>query len=322
VVVQGAQTTLPTYVAPAGAAYPSVNNQEWDIFTVGNCGDIPANCTNPPLTTLGDYYVIVNKGNGLVLGLNGSTIDQETPAAASNGDWIVPSAKGQLWQIVPVHISAPSTPTLLTFAAGTPASITAGGNLGTISVDVENTAEALIETPSEPVTLTVTGPGSFSYTTPSVASSSAVSSFNLSGVPLDTAGSYTLTATSGSLTEAVGAVTVNPATLTITCPNGSFTQGGPVPYFPATVSGVILPPPASVAGKTAHPATVHPEKPTGLIATCGLAPGITADSAPNYYPGGIVPNLSGLPSSNYIVNPVDGNLTINGAEPVRLPVRK
>jgi len=252
--------------------------------------------------------------------LNGSTVDQESPAAASNGDWIVPSAKGQLWQIVPVHISASSTPAVLAFAA-VPSSITAGGNLGTINVNVENTARAIIGTPSQSVTLTITGPGSYSHTA-SISSSSGVSSFNLSGVPLDTAGSYTLTATSGSLTEAVGAVTVNPATLTITCPNGSFTQGGPVPYFPATVSGVILPPPASVAGKTAHPATVHPEKPTGLIATCGLAPGITADSAPNYYPGGIVPNLSGLPSSNYIVNPVDGNLTINGAEPVRLPVRK
>jgi hypothetical protein len=99
-VVQYAESVVPSAISGTNA------NQEWDIMTVGNCGDIPANCTNPPLTATGDYYVIVNKKNGLLLALNGSSIEQTSPAAASNSDWIVPSAKGQLWQIVPVYITA------------------------------------------------------------------------------------------------------------------------------------------------------------------------------------------------------------------------
>ena len=88
-------------------------NQEWDIMTAGNCGDIPANCTSPPLTATGDYYMIVNKANGLVLASSGTgaagVIEQQSPADASNGDWMVPANKGQLWQIFPVHITASAT---------------------------------------------------------------------------------------------------------------------------------------------------------------------------------------------------------------------
>jgi hypothetical protein len=93
-------------------------------MTAGNCGDIPANCASPPLTATGAYYMIVNKGTGLVLAASGTgaaaTIQQQAPAAASNGDWIVPASKGQLWQIFPVHITAvPSVvSTLSTTASG------------------------------------------------------------------------------------------------------------------------------------------------------------------------------------------------------------
>ncbi len=98
------QTAQPTAIAGTN---PS---QEWDIITAGNCGDIPANCATPPLTATGDYYMIVNKASGLVLSAvekgGAVVIQQQTPAAASNGDWMVPANKGQLWQIFPVHITA------------------------------------------------------------------------------------------------------------------------------------------------------------------------------------------------------------------------
>ena len=84
-------------------------SQEWDIQSAGNCGDIPANCANPPLTANGDYYTIVNKANSMLLTANGTdanaTIVSEPPAAASNGDFTLPANKGQLWQIFPVHIT-------------------------------------------------------------------------------------------------------------------------------------------------------------------------------------------------------------------------
>ncbi len=84
-------------------------NQEWDIQSAGNCGDIPANCTHPPLTATGNYYTIINKATGLLLTAKGANahagIVLEPAATASNGDFTVPANKDQLWQIVPVHIT-------------------------------------------------------------------------------------------------------------------------------------------------------------------------------------------------------------------------
>lgn len=106
----GNGVVLRPQVADATAITGTDAAQEWDILSAGNCGDIPANCTSPPLTTNGNYYMIVNKDTGLVLALSGTggsaAIQQQTPAAPSNGDWMVPANKGQLWQIVPVHITA------------------------------------------------------------------------------------------------------------------------------------------------------------------------------------------------------------------------
>lgn len=108
-VVQNPQSVSPNAIT--GNA-----NQEWDIMTAGNCGDIPANCTSPPLTANGNYYTIINKATGLVLAAAGTgasaTIQLQAPAAASNLDWTTPASQGQLWQIFPVHITA--APALVT----------------------------------------------------------------------------------------------------------------------------------------------------------------------------------------------------------------
>jgi arabinogalactan endo-1,4-beta-galactosidase len=199
-VVQNPQTIVPTSITGANP------NQEWDIMTVGNCGDVPANCANPPLTAVGDYYMIVNKNTGLVLAQAGSAIQQQAPAAPSNGDWMVPANKGQLWQIFPVHISAASTPTTLVFGA-TPSTINGGTSIGIVNVNVENNAASLIGSPSEAITLSITGPDGFSQTE-DASSTSGVAVFDLSGVVLDTPGIYTLSATSQGLTAAAASLTV------------------------------------------------------------------------------------------------------------------
>jgi len=237
-VVQNPETVLVTtpglgsskLVTPTGNA-----NQEWDIMTVGNCGDVPANCTTPPLTTQGDYYMIVNKNSGLVLALAGSAIEQQTPAATSNLDWMVPANKGQLWQIFPVHISTPSTPTTLAFAPAPPAAITSGSAIGTLNVDIENNAAALIGSPSESVTLTITGPGGFSKTV-SASSSSAVAGFNLGSVVLNTAGNYTVTASSAGLKSATASIEVLPALPTVTLTTSAKLTGTAATGYTATVT--------------------------------------------------------------------------------------
>jgi arabinogalactan endo-1,4-beta-galactosidase len=84
-------------------------NQEWDIQSAGNCGDVPAKCNTPPLSASENYYTIINKATGLLLTGDGTNanavIVSLPPAKASNGDFTIPAIKGQLWQIVPVHIT-------------------------------------------------------------------------------------------------------------------------------------------------------------------------------------------------------------------------
>jgi arabinogalactan endo-1,4-beta-galactosidase len=86
-------------------------DQEWDVLTAGNCGDTPANCTAPPSVSNGDgnFYVVVNKATGKVLATSGTGpdahIEQQDPAAPSNGNWIEPANSRQLWRIVAARIT-------------------------------------------------------------------------------------------------------------------------------------------------------------------------------------------------------------------------
>lgn len=263
-VVQNSETAEVTAITSTNAS------QEWDIMSVGNCGDIPANCTKPPLTAIGDYYMIVNKNSGLVLALAGSTIQQQMPAATSNGDWMVPANKGQLWQIVPAHISASSAPAMLAFASAPPTSVPVGGNLGTIDVNVQNTAGVLIGSPSETVTLTVTGPSGFSQTA-SNSSSAGVASFNLSGVPLSVAGVYSLSTSSSNLVGATASFSVVAAPVSITTtglPNG--TVGATYSATLAATGGV---PPYTWSIPTGLPLGLTLNTGTGAISGAPTQPG-------------------------------------------------
>lgn len=87
-------------------------SQEWDIQSAGSCGDIPQNCSHALLATGGNYYTIINKATGMLVTASGAganaQIVLQPPATASNGDFTVPASKGQLWQMIPVHITGPA----------------------------------------------------------------------------------------------------------------------------------------------------------------------------------------------------------------------
>jgi arabinogalactan endo-1,4-beta-galactosidase len=193
-------TTAGSPVLQVSAA-SSAASQEWDIVTAGN-----------------GYFTIVNKASGLLLGTAAGasgTVDavqQQTPSGA-NADWITPAGKNQMWQIVPAHISTASTPAELVFDPATATKINSGGNSGTVNVDVENTAGAVIGSSPKSVTLTITGPGSFSQTA-NATSTNGVASFNLTSVVLTSAGTYALSATSAGLTSASASLVVTAATPT------------------------------------------------------------------------------------------------------------
>ena len=90
---------------------------------------------------------------------------------------------------------------------GVASSVATGGNLGTVTVQVENGQGAVATSATNSVTVTITGPGGYSQTVTGTAVNGVVS-FDLSGDALSPAGSYTVTATSSGLTMASLPVTV------------------------------------------------------------------------------------------------------------------
>ena len=108
----------------------------------------------------------------------------------------------------PATPSAP--PTQLAFAVPPTGLVTAGGNAGTVTVDLENASGTLAYGYSASITLTVTGPSSYLQTY-TVTASNGVATFNLTSAVLNTIGTYTYTATSGSLTPATVMETVRVA---------------------------------------------------------------------------------------------------------------
>jgi arabinogalactan endo-1,4-beta-galactosidase len=193
-------TGSPVVQASAVSDSPS---QEWDIVSAGN-----------------GYFAIQNDSSGLVLAAVTSasqpadTIQQESPSS-TNADWITPAGMDQMWQIIPVHIVAASTPAKLVFDPAPIASFSSGGNLGVIAVELENTAGVLTGSTSSTVTLTITGPVNFSRTE-TMTSTAGLASFDLSGLTLTTAGIYTISATSPSLTSASATLSVTAASVTAT----------------------------------------------------------------------------------------------------------
>jgi chitodextrinase len=67
--------------------------------------------------------MIANKATGNVLAISGTgpdaVVEQQAPAAPSNGDWMVPVNKGQLWRIVATTITQPTVTTTTTLHVST-----------------------------------------------------------------------------------------------------------------------------------------------------------------------------------------------------------
>lgn len=139
--------------ATAGSA-----SQEWNLVTASNGG-----------------YTLVNKASGLVLAAGGSApgaIQQQAPSSTSL-DWITPANQAQLWQVIPVHITA--------------ASPTAVATATTLS------ASAAAINPGQSVTLTATVTSS-SSATPAGTVNFLDGANQLGSAPLDASGVAAFTA--------------------------------------------------------------------------------------------------------------------------------
>jgi Bacterial Ig-like domain (group 3)/Ricin-type beta-trefoil lectin domain-like len=287
--VQGAPVTQ--VAAATGTA-----SQEWNIVTAGN-----------------GYFTVVNKTSGMVLATVAGTsaadaLQQQAPASV-NADWITPAAKNQTWQIVPVHISIASTATTLAFASATLPSVNPGGNPGTVNVSVEDAGGAIIGAPAVPVTLTITGPGSFSQTA-NATSTNGVASFSLSNVVLNTLGSYTFSATSAGLTTATTTLTVKalPGTTTGLTPSATNVLTGASVTFTSTVTGTTgIPAPTGMVAfldGTTQLGSVMLSSNVATYATAALAVGTHSITA-NYL--GDANNASSVsPAVQVVVSPPPG----------------
>ena len=164
-----------------------------------------------------------------------------TVHAVYSGD---PTLLGSTSASVPITVTAAAQLAL----SAVPSNITAGGNLGTVSVGIEDVNGRVVTTSTAPVLLTITGPVAYSQTF-SAAAVSGVATFPLSSTPITSVGSYTVSATSPGLSDATTTFTVSGHATLTTLTSSSLT---PSVGTSILLTAVVVPsstdtPPGSVA---------------------------------------------------------------------------
>ena len=134
-------------------------------------------------------------------GLNLSSVALNTA-----GTYTVTASSNGLTSAVSTVMVTPGAAAQLS-ASPTPASITSGSNLGTVTATVQDANGNTVSSSTAAVTATITGPNGYSHTVTGTAVN-GVASLNLSSLNLTAAGSYTVTTSSNGLTGAVSNVTV------------------------------------------------------------------------------------------------------------------
>ena len=253
VFLQGTGTNAaPTRLAFAAPISPIVAGGNLGILAVdveGSSGAVVTGATNPVTLTItgpGGYSQVVMAVavNG-VASFNLSALALSTPGAYTLTATSTGLTLAQAAAAVSANAGAPAQ---LAFPPTTPTAILAGGNLGIVPVDIENTSGVIVGGANNPVTLTITGPRGYSQVVMAVAVN-GVASFNLSALALSMPGVYTLTATSSGLAQAQAAITVSatvaaPARLSIpsTVTTMISVGAGPgiVPVDIENVSGTVV----------------------------------------------------------------------------------
>lgn len=236
------------------------------------------NAVTLTLTGPGGYSqtLTVTAVNG-VASFNLSSLALTTP-----GTYTLTATSSGLTQAVAtvtVTDNTASTPVQLSIpAASLPATLASGGSLGVLPVNINNSSGTLITSATNSVTLTITGPGGFSYTA-TVAAYHGIASFDLSALSFTVPGTYTLTATSGNLTEAI-------ATIVVTV---DFT----IAVSPGTPGSANVPPGAPAAyAFTLAPASGVFSSPITLTAT-----GLPAGASYSFSPAAVTPGTSSVASA-------------------------
>jgi sugar lactone lactonase YvrE len=121
-------------------------------------------------------------------------------------------------QSIAVSGTAVQEASKLVFGSTIPAVLTSGSTLGIVTVNVADSNGGVVSSSNAAVTLALSGPVGFTTRTLTQTAASGVASFDLSAYPLTVAGSYTVTATSASLSGVSASVLLPAApTLKVVC---------------------------------------------------------------------------------------------------------
>jgi sugar lactone lactonase YvrE len=150
-----------------------------------------------------------------------------------------PGYATQTVSLTGIGIALPASQLALT---GVPASVVAGGNLGTVTVLVENRLGIVVTTSTVSVTVTITGPDGYSQMV-TAAAVNGVATLNLGSFALSALGTYTVTATSPGIPSDTSTVTATAASLVTT---STTLNASPNPAFDgqsATLTATVTPAP-------------------------------------------------------------------------------
>ncbi len=250
---QLALSTIPGTVAQSG----NLGTVEVSIETSGSTV-VTASTASVTVTITGpnefSQQVVVSAVNGV------ATFNLSSVTFSTAGSYTITATSSELTQ-ASASFTVTAGPLAAKLGLSTiPATVAQGGNLGMVEVSVETSGGTVVTASTASVTITITGPNSYSHQV-IVSAVSGVAMFDLTAVTFATAGDYTVTATSSELTSAMGSFTVA-QNFTLTPSTGSAP--------PQT----ILPGAAAVYVVQLAPAESTFTAPITLSAT-GLPPGAT-----------------------------------------------
>jgi sugar lactone lactonase YvrE len=187
------------------------------------------------ITGPGDYsqMVIGSAVNGVV-SLNLSSL-----VLATAGVYTVTATSSGLSPSVAMVTVTANTHLELDGVAPTVAS---GGNLGIITVSVENGNGTVATSSTASITVTITGPNEYSQTA-TAAAVNGVATFNLSSFALAATGTYTVSATSPNIPSDTSTVTVTAATTTATVTTLLAVPNPAIAGQPVTLTATVAPAP-------------------------------------------------------------------------------
>jgi hypothetical protein len=275
-------TSQVTYSGYTGSAAPTAGVQFYDGATLLGTASLGANGTVAS-------YTVTNPTAGVHTYTAAYVGDSNYPATVLGANTV-----GSEAQQVQVTVNAGAAAQLV-FTTAPSSSPVYGTSPGTIAVQVQDAAGDAVTSSTAAVTLTVTGPNSYSASYSANAVNGTATFSNVANPP--GVGGYVYTATSGTLTSATANESVSAATLTVAAQAAQRVFDAVNPAFVYGISGYVNGDSTSVVSGTPLLSTTALRN-----ATAGMV-----------YPVSVAQGT--LSAANYNFMTLGSTLTVNGSAP-------